>query len=208
MALQMEKGVRADQAADAALAMLLEKPRESATIEAVAERAGLTYWQVHRFHGNSGNLYRAAAARLIQKIEALIADAPTQAHALGDGVRRYTMFVAEVMRSEAYAQFAYLLIRDRCVEPLLEEAYETRIAAPLRAGLEKLVRSLGLRQGAMILLGVNSSRQFIKSLEAAFVLPRLLPGFDSADAETASVAIRRVADRVVAESYVLGQQAA
>src|SRR4051812_49398117 len=62
MELQVDKAVRADQAADAALAMLLDHPREAVTLEALAERAGLKYWQVHRFHGNAGNLYRAAIA--------------------------------------------------------------------------------------------------------------------------------------------------
>jgi len=112
------------------------------------------------------------------------------------------------MQDEAYAQFAYLLIRDRCVEPMLEEAYEGRIAGPLRRGLEKIVRTFGLKRDLMILLGADSSREFIKSLEAAFVLPKLLPGFVAPEAEMVSAAVRRIADRVVAASYVLGSQAA
>jgi AcrR family transcriptional regulator len=208
MALQIDKAARADQAADAALAMFLEQPREAVTIEALAERAGLTYWQVHRFHGNARNLFRAAVARLIQRIENRLSGAPADPLSVGDGVRRYTAYAAEIMQDEAYGQFVYLLIRDRCVEPMLEEAYESRIASPLRAGLERLVRSFGLDHGMMILLGANSSREFVKSLEAEFVLPRLLPGFVAPDAEMVSAAVRRIADRVVAASYVLGSQAA
>ena len=208
MALQIDKAARADQAADAALAMFLERPREAVTIEALAERAGLTYWQVHRFHGNARNLFRAALARLIQKIENRLSGAPVEALSVGDGVRRYTAYAAEIMQDEAYGQFVYLLIRDRCVEPMLEEAYESRIAGPLRAGLERLVRSFGLDRGTMILLGANSSREFVKNLEAEFVLPRLLPGFVPPDPESVSAAVRRIADRVIAASYVLGSQAA
>ena len=208
MVLQIEKAARADQATDAALAMLLELPREAVTLEALAERAGLTYWQVHRVHGNAGNLYRAAIARLVQRIEGRLGDAPGQARSVADGVRNYTAFVAQVMQDEAYADFVYLLIRDRCVEPMLEEAYERRIAGPLRAGLERLVRTFGLSQGVMILLGANSSREFVKCLEAEFVLPRLLPGFAPPDPESVSTAVRRISDRVVAASYMLGSQAA
>jgi hypothetical protein len=112
------------------------------------------------------------------------------------------------MGDEDYVQFVYLLIRDRCVEPMLEQAYEARLAGPLRAGLESIVRDFGLKHGIMILLGANSSRDFIKSLEAEFVLPKLLPSLASADAETVSAAVRRIADRVAAASYALGSQAA
>lgn len=208
MVLQMHKAARADQAADAALEMLLEQPREAVTIEALAERAGFTYWQVHRFHGNAGNLYRAAVARLVQRIEARLAEAPAQARSVAEGVRQYTAFAAEVMQDEAYAQFVYLLIRDRCAEPLLEEAYEGRIAGPLRSGLERLIRAFGLEHGVMILLGANSSREFLKGLEAEFVLPRLLPGFVVPDPGAVKAAVRRISDRVVAASYMLGSQAA
>jgi hypothetical protein len=208
MGLEIAKAARADQAADAALAMFLDQPREAVTLEALAERVGLKYWQVHGFHGNARNLFRAAVSRLIQRIEIRLLAAPTEALSVSDGVRRYTAFAAEVMQDDAYAQFAYLLIRDRCVEPMLEEAYEGRIARPLRAGLEKIVRAFGLKHDLMILLGEAAAHEFVKSLEAEFVLPKLLPGFVAPDAEIVSATVRRIADRIVAASYVLGSQAA
>jgi AcrR family transcriptional regulator len=208
MGRQIDKAARADQVADAALELFLEQPRDAVTFEAIAERAGLNYWQVYRFHGNAGTLFRAAAARLIQRIETRLREAPAEAPSVSEGVRRYAAFAAELMRDEAYAQFAYLLIRDRCVEPMLEEAYEKRIARPLRAGLEKIVRNAGLRHDLIILLGAAAPREFVKSLEAEFVLPKLLPGHVAADAETVSAAVRRIADRTVAATYVLGAEAA
>src|SRR3954466_5859278 len=122
MALQIEKAARADQAADAALAMLLERPREAVTIGALSERAGLTYWQVHRVHGNSGNLYRAAVARLIQRVETRLSAPPGDALSIAEGVRRYTAFAAQIVQDEAYAQFVYLLILYRCFEPIVHQA--------------------------------------------------------------------------------------
>ena len=208
MGRQIDKAARADQVADAALALFLDNPRDAVTFEAIAERAGLNYWQVYRFHGNAKTLFRAAVSRLVQRIEAALRAAPAEAPSVSEGVRRYTAFAAEIMQDEAYAQFAYLLIRDRCVETMLEEAYERRIARALRAGLEKIVRNAGVKHGLIILLGAAATRDFVKSLEAEFVLPKLLPGYVAPDAETVNAAVRRIADRTVAASYVLGAEAA
>src|SRR4051812_12642260 len=208
MGRQIDKAARADQVADAALALFLELPRDAVTFEAIAERAGLNYWQVYRFHGNAKTLFRAAVSRLVQRIEAGLRAAPTEAPSVSDGVRRYTAFAAEIMQDEAYAQFAYLLIRDRCVEPMLEEAYEGRIARALRGGLETIVRNAGLKHGLIILLGAAAPRDFVKSLEAELVLPKLLPGYVAPDTESVNGAVRRIADRTVAASYVLGAEAA
>ena len=208
MGRQIDKAARTDQVVDAALALFLEAPRDAVTFEAIAERAGLNYWQVYRFHGNARALFRAAGSRLVQKIEAALAQAPADAQSVSDGIRRYTAFAAELMQDEAYAQFAYLLIRDRCGEPMLEEAYEARIARALRAGLGKIVRNAGLKHGLIILLGEAATRDFVKSLEAELVLPKLLPGYVAPDPETVAAAVRRIADRAVAASYVLGAQAA
>ena len=208
MGRQIDKAARADQVADAALALFLEHPRDAVTFEAIAERAGLNYWQVYRFHGNARTLFRAAVSRLVQRIESALRAAPAEAPSVSEGVRRYTAFAAELMQDEAYAQFAYLLIRDRCVEPMLEEAYEGRIARALRGGLEKIVRNAGLKHGLIILLGAAATRDFVKGLEAEFVLPKLLPGHVAPDAEAAAATVRRIADRTVAATYVLGAEAA
>jgi AcrR family transcriptional regulator len=208
MARQIDKAARADQVADAALALFLEHPRDAVTFEAIAERAGLNYWQVYRFHGNARTLFRAAVSRLVQRIETGLRAAPAEAASVSEGVRRYTAFAAELMQDEAYAQFAYLLIRDRCVEPMLEEAYDGRILRTLRVGLEKIVRNSGLRHGLIILLGEAATRNFVKSLEAEFVLPKLLPGYAPPPAEALAAAIKRIADRTVALTYALGSEAA
>ena len=208
MGRQIDKAARADQVADAALALFLDNPRDAVTFEAIADRAGLNYWQVYRFHGNIGTLFRAAVSRLVQRIEARLRATPADAPSVSEGVRRYTSFAAEIMQHETYAQFAYLLIRDRCIEPMLEEAYERRIARTLRAGLEKIVRNSGLKHGLIILLGEAATRDFVKSLEAEFVLPKLLPGHVAPEVEAVSAAVRRIADRTIAASYVLGTEAA
>ena len=208
MGRQIDRAARADQVADAALALFLENPRDAVTFEAIAERSGLNYWQVYRFHGNAKTLFRAAVSRLVQRIESALRGAPADAPSVSEGVRRYTAFAAEIMQDEAYAQFAYLLIRDRCVEPMLEEAYEGRIARALRGGLEKIVRNAGLKHGLIILLGAAATRDFVKGLEAEFVLPKLLPGHVAPDAEAAAATVRRIADRTVAATYVLGAEAA
>jgi AcrR family transcriptional regulator len=208
MGRQIDKAARADQVADAALALFLEQPRDAVTFEAIAERAGLNYWQVYRFHGNARTLFRAAVSRLVQRIETGLLAAPAEAPSVSEGVRRYTAFAAELMQDEAYAQFAYLLIRDRCVEPMLEEAYDGRILRALRGGLEKIVRNSGLKHGLIILLGDAATRDFVKSLEAEFVLPKLLPGYSPPSAEALAGTVKRIADRTLALTYALGSEAA
>jgi AcrR family transcriptional regulator len=208
MGRQIDKAARADQVADAALDLFLEHPRDAVTFEAIAERAGLNYWQVYRFHGNARTLFRAAVSRLVQRIETSLRGAPAEAPSVSEGVRRYTAFAAELMQDEAYAHFAYLLIRDRCVEPMLDEAYDGRILRALRGGLERIVRNSGLQHGLIILLGEAATRDFVKSLEAEFVLPKLLPGYTPPSAEAVATAVKRIADRTVALTYALGSEAA
>jgi hypothetical protein len=208
MGRQIDKALRADQVADAALSLYLELPRDEVSFETIAERAGLKFWQVYRFHGNLRTVFRCAVARLVQRIESALAAAPAEAPSVSEGVRRYTAFAAAILQSEAYADFVYLLIRDRCVEPLLEEAYEGRIARRLREGLERMVRTAGLQHDLIILLGADAGRDFVKSLEAEFLLPKLLPGYVAPDEAAVDGAVRRIADRIVAASYVLGAEAA
>ena len=78
MGRQIDKAARADQVADAALALFLAHPRDAVTFEAIAERAGLNYWQVYRFHGNARTLFRAAVSRLIQPNEARLRQRPAR----------------------------------------------------------------------------------------------------------------------------------
>src|SRR3954447_9495561 len=106
MGRQIDKAARADQVADAALALFLEQPRDAVTFEAIAERAGLNYWQVYRFHGNARTLFRAAVSMLVQKIEARLRAAPAEAASVSEGIRSYTAFAAQLMQEEPYAQFA------------------------------------------------------------------------------------------------------
>src|SRR3954453_12409778 len=95
MGRHIDKAARADQVADAALALLLDNPREAVTFEAIAERAGLNYWQVYRFHGNAKTLFRAAVSRLVRQIETRLRAAPPEAPSVSEGIRRYTAFAAE-----------------------------------------------------------------------------------------------------------------
>ena len=205
---KIDKSARADQVHEAALALLLERPRDEVTFELVAQRAGLRYWQLYHTHGNAQTMFRAAITRLLVRIEDDLATRPSDAGTVSEAIQIYAAFAAEIMQRERYAQFLYLLIRDRCSEPMLDESYEKRIAKILRDGLERIVGNAGLRHELIILLSPAATRAFVASLEAELVLPKLLPGFTPPPPEAVSAVIKRVADRVLAESYALGSQAA
>jgi AcrR family transcriptional regulator len=199
---------RADLIIDAAVALFLERPREEVTSELLAERTGFSYWQVYTSHGNARNLFRAAIARLAQQVTENLAAMPKDAPSVGEAVRAYGQFAAEVMQHESYAQFLYLLIRDRSSEPLLGEIYEQRIARTLRDGLTRIIGNTGLHNDRMILLSAASTRAFVGSLEMELVLPKLLPGFEPPTASAVAATVKRVADQALAASYALGSQAA
>lgn len=205
---KIDKSARADQVHEAALELLLERPRDEVTFELVAQRAGLRYWQLYRTHGNARTMFRAAIARLLGRIENDLATRPSDASTVSEAVRIYSAFAAKVMQGENYANFLYLLIRDRCIEPMLDESYETRIAKVLRDGLERIVGNAGLHHDLMILLSSSATRAFVASLEAELVLPKLLPGFTPPPPDAVSAIIKRIAHRTLAESYALGSQAA
>src|SRR3954462_15874372 len=105
MGRQIDKAARADQVADAALALFLEHPRDAVTFEAIAERAGLNYWQVYRFHGHARTLFRAAVSRLLPRLRGGQRAAPAETPSVSEGERRFTAFAAGIMQDEAYAQF-------------------------------------------------------------------------------------------------------
>jgi hypothetical protein len=198
---------RADRVARATIALLVEDAREEVTLGAVAERAGLSYWQVYRSHGHPKVLFRSAIGNHIRRMEAELRAAPTEAPSVNEGIHNYAAFAAEFMRSELYVQFAYLLIRDRCVEPKLEEGYR-RIMRALRGGLETIVSNAGLNHGLIILLGPDAARELVSSLEAELALPKLLPGYVAPCEDVVAAVIKRIANRTAAASYAQGSRAA
>ena len=198
---------RADRVARATIALLVEDPREAVTLGAVAERAGLSYWQVYRGYGHPKILFRSAIGNLVQRMEAELRAAPTEAPSVHEGIRNYAAFAAEFLQGELYLQFAYLLIRDRCVEPRLEEGYR-RIMRALRGGLETIVGNAGLNHGLIILLGPDAAREFVGSLEAELALPQLLPGYVAPREDVVAAAVKRIANRTAAASHAQESRAA
>lgn len=208
MGIRIDRTARADQVINAALQLYLEFPRNEVTFELLAERAGLKFWQVYRFFGNTKHLFRAAVLRLVRTLEEGLEGMPRESASVGDAARRYGGFVAEFMQRDAYAQFMYLLIRDGSVEPLLTEIYEKRIARVLQDGLARAVGDAGQKYGLIVLLSPASTREFVKSLEVELALPRLLPSFVAPPPDVVSAVIKRIVDRAVAASYALGAEAA
>lgn len=208
MGVRIDRTARADQVISAAVELYLELPRNEVTFELLAERAGLKFWQVYRFFGNTKHLFRAAVLRLVRNLEAGLEGMPTESTSVSEAIRCYACFVAEFMQRDAYAQFMYLLIRDGSVEPLLTEIYEKRIAKVLQDGLARAAGNAGQRYDMIVLLSPASTREFVKSLEVELALPRLLPNFVAPPPDVVNAILKRIIDRTVAASYALGAEAA
>ena len=199
---------RASRVIKSALELGLRHPRDEVPIEAIAKNAGMTFWQAHHCFGNLENLYRAAATKLVAEIEADLADAPQSARTVSEGIRSFVTFAADAVQKDAYLRFLRIVIRDRHLEPLLDEMYEKRVLMSFKRGLETIVRSAGDRLGLVILLPQGAARDLLKSLEAELVLPQLLPSFVKPRPEEAITIVQRLATATMALTYPMGSRAA
>lgn len=191
--------------AEAALPLFLERPREQVTLAAIAEAADMTYWQVFRAFGNSECVYRAAVAGLVGELARDAAAPPPRARSAAEAVRSYAKRAAALIGSERYRQFLYLLIRDGCAHPWLEEAYRERLLKPLRGGLRAALADAGGGRDATILLRDDAGQRFVGTLEAALAVPKLIPGFGGGEGEGA---VAKAAAEALAAGYPLERAAA
>jgi hypothetical protein len=203
-----ERKGMANRVLDAALELGLRHPKSEVAIETIAEQAGLSFWQAYRCFTNQENLYRAAIARLVTRIESDLEEAPRSAANVFEAIRLYVAFAAAVVRRDPYVHYIQIAIRDRRIEPLLEEAYEARIVAKVRNGLEQIVRDAGARHGLVILLPPNVADSLLKTLETELVLPRLLPRFVEPAPGDVEKLVSRLATEAMAATFVVGAQAA
>lgn len=196
-------GVQAARLADATLAFLQRHGSHQISLRAIGERAGLNYWSMSRRGWNPPSLFRAAVSRLTARLERKIAAAPTSAPTVSEAVRRYTAHAAGVVQDADYAQFVRLMISDLGNEPLLAEAYANRIAGPLCEGLDRIVNGAAVSDHLLILLGGTVPRDFLTSLEAEFVFPKLYSGASPLEGAAADAALKRIATTVISQSYAV-----
>ena len=165
---------RRAEIADAALPIFLERHWSALSVEEFAEAIGFTYWQVYYSFDGLEDIYRASVALLAETLADAVAAPPAPSASVSRTIQDYVRFAADIVRSEAYGQLLFLRLRDAYPEPWVRHVYDTRIAAPLRRGLEKAIAEAGAQNDLKIVLLHGARGRCLMSLEAALALPRLL----------------------------------
>jgi AcrR family transcriptional regulator len=183
---------RREDIAIGALALYLERPWPNVGIEEIAERLGISYWQVYYSFDGQEDVYKAAVDRLIDRLAHRIAQAPVPGASVNRTIHAYVRHAAAIVGSESYAQLVFLAMRDEHTDLWVKAAYEKKIAGPLRQGLEIAVKHAGHKAGLDMIVLHGASDRYLTMLETALALPRLLRrdefadgNFEKAIAETA-----------------------
>ncbi|WP_221892847.1 TetR/AcrR family transcriptional regulator [Parasphingopyxis marina] len=165
---------RRGEIAAGALALYLERPWPNVGIEEIAERLGISYWQVYYSFDGQEDVYKAAVDRLIDRLARRIAEAPASCTSVNRTIHAYVRHAAAIVGSEDYARLVFLAMRDEHTDLWVKAAYEKKIAIPLRQGLEIAVKHAGRKAGLDMIVLHGASERYLTMLETALALPRLL----------------------------------
>lgn len=165
---------RRAEIAKAALPIFLQRHWTALSVEEFAEEIGFTYWQVYYSFDGLEDIYRASISQLADIVADAVGCPPTASASVNRTIQDYIRFAATIVRSEAYGQLLFLRLRDAHPEPWVRHIYDTRIAAPLRRGLEQAIAEAGAHNDLKIVLLHGARGRCLMTLEAALALPRLL----------------------------------
>lgn len=195
---------RREAFADRALQMFLSQPRESVSVEAVAEALLLTKWQGYKIFRNTDQMFRAAAAKIAGRVEAEILKPVPSPASVREAIRVHAEHLAVVFGSELYLQFIYLVIRDACAHPCLTAHYEKKVVQNAKRELAAAIRGAGEKFGAVVQLRDGAAEVFLNKLQATVALPRVLPNFRHGSDTHLAALIACIEKEVMEATFVLG----
>jgi AcrR family transcriptional regulator len=156
------------------LDLYLEKPWPNVSIDDIAERLGISYWQVYYAFDGQEDIYRAAVYRLVDTIADMDGYEPAANLSVSQSIQDYVRYAAGIVSTDEYRKLLFLCLRDQHTDPFVKAIYDQRIAEPLRQGLEDTVTRAGAQTG-MDLCVLNGERDsYLTKLEATLALPKLL----------------------------------
>lgn len=184
---------RRDEIAAAVLPLYMERHWSGVALDEIAERLDIGCRQIHSSFDGKEDIYRATVNRLVERLTTQLAETPEILNSVTGTVRAYVAWAADMIGGEDYARLLFFAMRDSHSDPWVHSAYEAKVAAPLRNGLEKAVRDAGRRAGLDLILLDGAAEQFLTSLESALALPRLLgrDAFADRNCEPAVAAVAR-----------------
>ncbi|MGJ8535542.1 MAG: TetR/AcrR family transcriptional regulator [Parasphingopyxis sp.] len=156
------------------LDLYLEKPWPNVSIDEIAERLGISYWQVYYAFDGQEDIYRAAINRLVEMIVNMDSFTPRANLSVSQSIQDYVRYAAGIVGSDEYRKLLFLCLRDQHTDPMVKTAYDQRIAEPLRQGLENTVARAGARTGMDLCILHGERDSYLTKLEATLALPKLL----------------------------------
>lgn len=160
--------------------MYIERPWINISMEAVAERAGISCWQVYRSFDGQEDIYRAVVGKLLADVESAIAIPPKAQDSVCEYISAYTCWLVDLLVARRYCDLAYLNLRDGPSEPWLIMNFSRRIRAPLYRRLETEIVAIGRKHDLSLRCDRIAIRGALAGLEASATLTILLTGKPSA----------------------------
>jgi AcrR family transcriptional regulator len=181
---------------------MIDHPFEQLSLNAIAERSGISLWALRYNFDNVERLFRAVAQQLIDAvIDAAIYRAPAAPVVL-DSIQDYARFVADLVRREDYRRLLYLVVRNGRHHDWLRQAYEQRVVGGICGTLGAVIRRSGERHGITVLVRDQAARRFHRRIETELVLPELLPSAIDREPIDLDRLLREIARETFEATYV------
>lgn len=192
----------------AVVQQLVDHPFEHLSLQAIADRCGVSLWALRYAFENVDGLFRAAGLHLVDTVHARTRYAPPDSASVVEAIQHYAEAVAQLVACEAYRNLLYFVVRNGRHHQWLVSAYERRVAAPIADQLKQLVLEAGQRHGATILLRDESARRFLKRIETELALPELLPAGEPLPPEDCERLLKEIVRETFAATYLFEWDAA
>lgn len=192
----------------AVVQLLVDHPFEHLSLQAVADRCGVSLWALRYAFENVDGLFRAAGLHLIETVHAETTYQATDSPSVVEAIHHYAEFVAQLVSGDDYRNLLYFVVRNGRHHPWLVSAYERRVAAPIADRLKQVILDAGRRHGATILLRDEAARRFLKRIETELALCELLPTGSTPAPEDCARALRDIVRETFAATYLFEWDAA
>ena len=189
-----------------ALSLLNEKPFAAVTVEDLAERSGLPYWQTYRSKMSRLSVFKMAVFALGNRISTDIGQFKPDLTTISAAIRTSTHDIVHLMVSRDYINLLALLVREGRSEPWIADVYRDKVESRLVAYLTESVRHAGIVHGCLALFQEGTVTTLIRSLEKDLVLPQLHPAHDPPNDDASLNRIEAgAAAHLMGAVYTLGQ---
>ncbi len=154
--------------------LYIERPWVNVSIEAIADRADLSFWQVYYSFDGQEDVYRAVVGRLFANIEAQLDAAPRASDTVRGTIADLVDWIETLFLSTDYRRLIFLKLRDGPSEPWLAMNFQRKIRDRVHAALEAQISAAGRNHGLSILCDTDSIKLSVARLEAATALINLV----------------------------------